>query len=114
MRKIMRRKRDGRKGVGLAAPQVGINLQFFITAISHMNVVINPAIVGYSKKMETGREGCLSFPDRDYIQVARNVEIAVCYTNRAGNQVSKKLNGFEARVFQHEYDHLYGRCIYDA
>lgn len=105
-------------GVGLAAPQVGINLRFFIMCPAPnerypdapeipWEVVINPRIIRQSIEMQSAFEGCLSIAGFRG-SIARPLEIEVAYTNASHQQISGKLNGFLARVFLHEYDHLDG------
>jgi len=109
------------KGVGLAAPQVGLNEDFFVYNPSadentkHMErIVCNPTISKYSGEVEIEEEGCLSLRSDDCAgQVARSIWIEVEYQNELGQKVKRRLKGFEARVFQHEYDHLKGILCYD-
>lgn len=112
-----------KKGMGIAAPQVGISQQFFIMS-SHSNerypqapdiapfYVINPTILWQSDKQEKAWEGCLSLPGlRGY--VPRASQIKVRYQTRETDWVETEYTGFLARVFQHEYDHLIGHVFID-
>lgn len=108
MKKIMRLK----KGVGLAAPQVGLGVRFFITSIEGLRIVINPSVSQSSPDRKSMQEGCLSFPKRKKLKKRSN-RILVGYTNQKGNPVAKILTEFHARVFQHELDHLNGICLFD-
>jgi peptide deformylase len=111
------------KGVGLAAPQIGVNENFFVYNPSGSNdinsknmerVVCNPTITEYSKEVDVEKEGCLSLRSDDCAgQVARSIWIETVYQNELGQKVRRRLKGFEARVFQHEYDHLKGILCYD-
>ena len=111
------------KGVGMAAPQIGLNENFFVynpSGSSEQNsknmerVVCNPTITKYSKEVEVEEEGCLSLRSDDCAgQVSRSIWIETVYQNELGQQVRRRLKGFEARVFQHEYDHLKGILCYD-
>jgi peptide deformylase len=114
------------KGVGLAAPQIGLNENIFVynpsgpEASSNPNsknmerVVCNPTITKYSPEVDVEKEGCLSLRSDDCAgQVARSVWIETAYQNELGQKVRRRLKGFEARVFQHEYDHLKGILCYD-
>lgn len=97
-------------GAGLAAPQVGINKRLMVMSKENMDsvedvIAINPVITLRSKNMWCSEEGCLSFPDL-WIDVDRNVWIEVEYLNLDGERVSKRLEGFPAILFQHEYDHI--------
>ncbi len=100
-------------GVGLAAPQVGISKRFFMYDTGEkLNVVINPEILEKSIETEMGEEGCLSVPDV-FEEVRRATRIKVRYFERDGQEIVKILEGYEARVFQHEFDHLNGKLFID-
>lgn len=100
-------------GVGLAAPQVGISKRFFLYDIGErLNVVVNPEILEKSKEIEIGQEGCLSIPEV-YDEISRSSRIKVKYEDQNGNFYTKELTGYEARVFQHELDHLNGKLFID-
>lgn len=111
------------KGVGLAAPQIGLNTNLFVynpSGTSDANsknmerIVCNPTITKYSTEVDVEKEGCLSLRSDDCAgQVARSVWIETEYQNELGQKVRRRLKGFEARVFQHEYDHLKGILCYD-
>jgi peptide deformylase len=97
-------------GVGLAAPQVNIPLRIFVyrTDLEQpIEVVINPKIEVVDRAKESDWEGCLSLPNLVGL-VPRYKKIKVTYQNIEGKLKSKILQGFEARVFQHETDHLNG------
>lgn len=95
------------KGVGLAAPQIGINENIFVYNPSDTKamerIVCNPTITKYSKERSDECAG----------QVARSIWIETEYQNELGQKVRRRLKDFEARVFQHEYDHLKGILCYD-
>jgi peptide deformylase len=102
-------------GVGLAAPQVGVLQRFFVAELPEDEenneprqtfVLFNPEIVkGWGEQV--GYEGCLSIPG--YIgEVARYEQVAVKALDERGRQVRYKMEGYLARVFQHEIDHLDG------
>lgn len=101
-------------GIGLSAPQVGINQTYFImnTEFIENNIVtvINPIIDYSSHLKEKLEEGCLSFPDK-FVNVNRSTTIHVKYYNENWEEQSMYLSGIKARIFQHEYDHLIGKCI---
>lgn len=99
-------------GVGLAAPQVGINKRLMVYNDTgdpkkwmKENIFVNPKIVEYSDAKDIETEGCLSFPDMDG-DVQRSKWIKIEAQNLKGKKIKKKFKGWEARVFQHEYDHL--------
>mmetsp|Transcript_6018 Transcript_6018/g.9127 ORF Transcript_6018/g.9127 Transcript_6018/m.9127 type:complete len:250 (+) Transcript_6018:84-833(+) len=102
------------KGVGLAAPQVGINKRLMVFNQSGDKkkwleevVMANPKIVEYSDAVDVETEGCLSFPGMDG-DVMRSKWIKVEAQKLNGKKMKKKFIGWEARIFQHEYDHLDG------
>ncbi len=107
------------EGVGLAAPQVGVNKRLMVynpTGDSQKwleeTILINPRIVEYSEAIDSETEGCLSFPGMSG-DVSRSKWIKVQATNLRGKPVKKKFTGWEARIFQHEYDHLDGTVYID-
>lgn len=95
-------------GCGLAAPQVGIGLAFFVTADG---VYINPSWRALSQNMIAKMEGCLSFPKRQCI-VVRYGEISAEWMNEHGFFRKAQMRGLEARIFQHETDHTQGKTIF--
>lgn len=110
-------------GVGLAAPQVGLPFQLAVIKIGRTptrkdlsalprTVIINPKIERRSKGMTDGWEGCLSLRSVRGL-VPRNKEITVSYYDEHAKRQRRKVTGFEARVFQHEIDHLNGTLYVD-
>jgi len=100
------------KGVGLAAPQVGINEQIFIVDTGkEAFVAINPKILK-STGNDVMEEGCLSIP-RVLVDIKRAKSVWVEFTDVENRQVRLQLNGLTARVFLHEFDHLQGKLILD-
>lgn len=101
------------KGLGLAANQIGITKRFF--AIGHESfdvfkkpaIIYNPVLVNADEEQELAQEGCLSFPGL-LLQVSRPKIIMVRYQNNKGEFLLSRLEGLEARCFQHELDHLNG------
>lgn len=107
------------EGVGLAAPQVGVNKRLMVynqsgdkTKWLDQVVMVNPRIVEFSDKKDIDTEGCLSFPDMNG-QVERSNWVKVEAINLRGKKIKKKYTGWEARIFQHEYDHLDGVVYID-
>ena len=106
-------------GAGLAANQIGI-LKQIITVniydekkdIDNIYTLFNPKIILYSQKKILLEEGCLSLP-KQYAVIERPEEIEVEYFNNKNEKIIEKKNGFEARVLQHEIDHLYGKLFVD-
>jgi len=100
-------------GVGLAAPQVGISQRFFVMDVGNGPVaVINPEILEASSETEIAEEGCLSFPEI-FVEIERSKKVKVRYQTVRGEFVEEELEGYPARVFQHEFDHLNGVLIID-
>ncbi len=103
-------------GVGIAAPQVGINrrmvwVQRFDKADKPFELFINPEILWASELMQKGPEGDLSFEERGLVM--RNYVIQVQYQNLEGRTITEMLEGFTAVIFQHERDHLDGILLTD-
>ena len=104
-------------GVGIAAPQVGINrkviwVQRFDKKGEPLEYFINPVIVWRSELQNLGPEGDLSIPDfRD--QFYRSKVIQLEYVDLKGQKYSEIVEGFTAVIFQHEIDHLFGILISD-
>lgn len=99
-------------GIGIAAPQVGINknvfwVQRFDKEGEPFEFYLNPKIIWRSALLRKGMEGCLSIPDIDG-EVLRNYTIKLTYFDRDGKFHEEMIEGFTAVVFQHEYDHLNG------
>jgi peptide deformylase len=104
---------NNNNGVGLAAPQVGELKRFFIFKFEEEDVaIINPSIIKKSKKRETLEEGCLSIPGV-FLPIKRSTNITVKAKDINDNLIVMDLDGFPARVFQHELDHLNGILITD-
>jgi peptide deformylase len=95
-------------GVGLAAPQVGITRRLFtFDSGEESGSYVNPEIVWRSEETQDGEEGCLSIPGV-YFPVVRSMSVKVHAQNLQGDQVEHEAEGFLARIFQHEIDHLNG------
>ncbi len=99
-------------GVGLAAPQIGHNIQIFIANINKDKieptmVIVNPQIIKFSSEKNRQFESCLSVPYyRGLVERATKIEIK--YQDRNGNFKEMIASEYLARVFQHEIDHLNG------
>jgi len=99
-------------GVGLAAPQIGLGQAFFIYDVGEgLHLVVNPQILE-RKGSATDEEGCLSIPGV-YAPIDRSTEITLSYLDRTGKRRIHKYIDFEARVIQHEFDHLQGMLFVD-
>ena len=100
------------EGVGLAAPQIGILRRFCIVDVGDGLIeLINPVIIEKSGT-QTDSEGCLSVPDR-YDEVERPMKVTVRAQDRNGNNIVITAEGFKARAFCHEIDHLDGILYID-
>lgn len=103
------------QGVGLAAPQVGVNKRVIIIDCSHEGIkpfpLINPEILKASGK-DTDNEGCLSIPGV-FLPVVRSTKIKVKARDLNDRQTIFEADGFLARVIQHEIDHLDGKLFVD-
>ena len=108
-------------GVGLAAPQVGVTERVIVVEIpqeedepgsGQLYVVVNPEIARSSRELVDGLEGCLSIPG--YVgEVARHESVTVKGQDFEGRKIRIKAQGFLARAFQHEIDHLSGILFID-
>ena len=100
-------------GLGLAAPQVGSDLRVCVARIKgRLTPLVNPEITGKSAVTETSEEGCLSLPGV-WVPVSRSVEITVTFLTAKGEPKELTLKDMDARVVQHETDHLDGKLIVD-
>lgn len=109
-------------GVGLAAPQIGVSSRLIVVeygedeedekAPKKLYVVINPEISDASSEMEEGVEACLSVPGLAGT-VDRHLKLVVKGLNRHGKPIKIKAEGWLARIFQHEIDHLDGIIFTD-
>lgn len=116
---------ENSKGVGLAAPQIGLPIRLFIVDTSGFNedgdypelenfkrVFINPIIIEETGKEWKFEEGCLSIPGiRE--EVVRKPNLIIEYYNEKFELIEEKLDGLAARVIQHEYDHIEGVLFID-
>ena len=106
-------------GVGLAANQVGI-LKQIVTINFEDNennkkanyILFNPSIIQYSEETVLMEEGCLSLPEQ-YADVERPKEILLEYIDENEKTIKREIDGYEARILQHEIDHLSGKLFVD-
>ncbi|MCK9351367.1 MAG: peptide deformylase [Candidatus Pacebacteria bacterium] len=102
-----------KKGVGLAAPQVGRSLRIIsVKTADFTEVLINPVIVERHSLEKIAKERCLSIPSVEK-KVRRSRKITVWYLTREGFELQLTLKDFSARVVQHEVDHLNGVLLTD-
>lgn len=101
------------EGVGLAATQVGILRRFFVCTLHDEDrVLVNPVLTPLGMEAETELEGCLSLgPVR--VPVERHLRVTLEAFDADGSPVSLELEGHDARVVQHEVDHLDGKLMVD-
>lgn len=104
------------KGIGLAAPQVGKDLNLALIFLEEAGIppffIINPKIITYSKEQTELEEGCLSMPGV-FGTVVRPKKITVKFLDIDGTERTLTDDTFLARVIQHEYDHLHQTLIKD-
>jgi len=99
-------------GIGLAAPQVGVQKRFFVYDHGEgAGVILNPRIIESDGEW-TFEEGCLSVPDLTW-EITRPKRIHLVGVDLDGNEVSIEADEIEARLFQHEIDHLDGILLVD-
>ena len=119
----MKQALEDQKGIGIAAPQIGVSKQIFIVApnqelrapydsLDTGLVVINPKITQHQVRMTNEWEGCLSIPGIRGL-VPRQCDITIEYTNYHGEVRSERYVDFTARIFLHEFDHLIGTVFID-
>lgn len=115
------------RGVGLAAPQVGVSKRVFVAAEYHDSdeeeegpevplktrvkqtyVMVNPVITHRGGGQEGGLEGCLSLPGIYVDEVPRDLQVRIEYQDLQGAKRTLEAEGYLARIFQHEMDHLDG------
>ena len=106
------------KGIGLAAPQIGINKELLVIDINFEDsaaeplVLINPEITAYGTTLNSYEEGCLSIPGV-YLDVIRPSTIKLKFRDEMGRPRKMKADGLLARCIQHEMDHLNGVLFVD-
>lgn len=106
------------KGVGIAAPQVGVDARVFLAVLgadgkNPLTIpMVNPEITWFSEEAEIEEEGCLSLP-KQFGKVERPVEVIVEFQDLKGMTKNLKLKKLDARVVQHELDHLNGVLFID-
>lgn len=113
------------KGLGIAAPQVGKNVRIFIATLGYKTgrgkattercsvvAMVNPVIVSHGADTEIDEEGCLSLPGQ-YGKVERFLEVKIKFFDLEGQKQVLELNGLDARVVQHELDHINGVLFVD-
>ena len=111
MSRILKENMIHYEGVGLSANQIGISERVFVMILhietEEIITCFNPRIIKKYKDCGWFEEGCLSYPD-EIINVSRPNRIVVKYEDEDKKEHKIKLDGFAARIFQHEFDHLEG------
>jgi peptide deformylase len=114
----MRETMDIEDGIGIAAPQVGVNIRMALAKLNpgtnHENIIvmINPEIIKHAEEKEEHEEGCLSLRKK-WGKVPRWTSLTVKYHNQKMESVALGLDGLNARIIQHEIDHLDGKLFID-
>ena len=106
-------------GVGLAANQVGVLKQIVTINFEDKEndkranyILFNPSIIEYSDEKVIMEEGCLSLPEQ-YADIERPKKIVLEYIDENEKMIKKEIDGYEARILQHEIDHLSGKLFVD-
>ena len=106
------------RGIGLAANQIGVAKQVFVMGSKNIPgftepfAIFNPKIIEASKEQILDQEGCLSYPGL-YLYIKRPEWIVAEFQDSSGNFKEIKIDGYMAKCFQHEFDHLNGVCFVD-
>lgn len=106
------------KGIGLAANQVGLTKRVFVMGSENIPgfpkpfALFNPRILESSQEQVLDQEGCLSYPGL-FLMVKRPAWVVAEYQNSKGDLIEAKFEGYLAKCFQHELDHLDGVCFVD-
>jgi len=103
---------DSDSGIGLAAPQVGIQRQIFVWDMDDEPMVILNPTIAESDGEWVYEEGCLSIPGL-YVEMTRPKTVLMKGIDMNGNEISLEADELEARLFQHELDHLNGVLMFD-
>lgn len=100
-------------GVAVAAPQMGISSRFFFYDYEgEVFMAINPVLNELSEETVVAEEGCLSLPGKSF-QIERSVKVNWTFMDGDGETHTEDVEGWKARIIQHECDHLDGICISD-
>ena len=105
-------------GVGLAAPQVGLDMRIFIVDAAAREeektplTMINPKIISIEENLVPYEEGCLSFPEH-FVEIERPDKLSIEYIDENNQKQILNTEGFTSRIIQHELDHLNGILFVD-
>lgn len=114
----MRETMDKEDGIGIAAPQVGVNLRLALAKLNPggenetIITMINPEILTHAREKEENDEGCLSLRKK-WGAVPRYQSLTVQFFNKKMERVTLALTSLNARIIQHEIDHLDGKLFID-
>ena len=116
--KDMKKTMLSAEGLGLAAPQVDVNMRVFVLILDYKGEservieMVNPVILSHSDEVEVAEEGCLSLPGL-YGKVERFLSVVVEFSDVSGTRQVLEVFGLDAREVQHENDHLDGKLFVD-
>ena len=101
-------------GIGLSANQVGLDAQVFVMgdSVENSTICINPTVLQYTQETVDDVEGCLSFPNI-YVKIKRPKEILAEWYNENLEKQTVKIEGYSAKCYLHELDHLLGITFKD-
>ena len=101
-------------GIGLSANQVGLDAQVFVMgdSLENSTICINPTVLQYTEETQNDIEGCLSFPNV-YVKIKRPTEILAEWYNENLEKQTVKIDGYSAKCYLHELDHLLGITMKD-
>jgi peptide deformylase len=101
-------------GIGLSASQVGLDAQVFVMgdSVENSTMCINPTILQYTSETVLDVEGCLSFPNM-FVKIKRPKEILAQFWNENLEEQVVKIEGYSAKCYLHEWDHLQGVTFKD-
>ena len=101
-------------GIGLAANQIGLDAKVFVMgdSVENSTICINPTVLQYTEETQNDIEGCLSFPNV-YVKIKRPTEILAEWYNENLEKQTVKIDGYSAKCYLHELDHLLGITMKD-
>ena len=101
-------------GIGLSANQVGLNIKVFVMgdSVENSTMCINPTVLQYTKETQDDIEGCLSFPNI-FVKIKRPREILARFWDENLEEKVVKIEGYSAKCYLHELDHLLGITMKD-
>ena len=101
-------------GIGLAANQIGLDAKVFVMgdSVENSTICINPTVLQYTEETQNDIEGCLSFPNV-YVKIKRPTEILAEWYNENLEKQTVKIDGYSAKCYLHELDHVLGITMKD-